>query len=493
MRSGRSDSRSAAGPLRLGLARTVLPLGLLLVFTTCEPAQTPTSGGDIDLEAARQGRPSGARVIGINVLLNTAVTDEILADLGTYGRVRGVLYRINAVMFAAEERALPVIQALPYVAAANPDAEREARPLDTVELMDFTVGLNTWDQDAINVTDFGAGRVADFTGNGVYVGVLDTGLKDTWRQYFPQERIAEHLATSFGGGGADFGAISEQPNKWEHDRISHGTHVTSTILGYSLRGVPINGTAPEATVIPVKVLNNSGFGWSSVVAHGIVYIGELKEGPLAAFPVVINMSLGGSALDAVEKAAIDFAIAQGVIVVASAGNRGENGMSFPGAYAPVISAAASGWIGEWRTCPGSSNFRNWWRLCNVPDPIDPDDFYITSFSSRERSGQQLDIAAPGSWVVGPFQLQSGMISYFFLGGTSMASPHVAGTVALMLEKNPTLTASQAEAILKSTAVSLGAGTRTITRPSGATGEVSWDTDATGAGLLDAQAALAATP
>ena len=48
-----------------------------------------------------------------------------------------------------------------------------------------------------------------------------------------------------------------------------------------------------------------------------------------------------------EKAAIDYAIAKGVIIVASAGNEGDAGMGYPGAYAPVISVAASGWIGEW--------------------------------------------------------------------------------------------------------------------------------------------------
>ena len=109
------------------------------------------------------------------------------------------------------------------------------------------------------------------------------------------------------------------------------------------------------------------------------------------------------------------------------------------------------------------------------------------------AGQDLDVAAPGSWVVGPYQLQSGKPSYYFLGGTSMASPHVAGVVALMLEKNPNLTAAEAEEILETTAIPLGAGMRTIVGPSGATEDVSWDTDATGAGLMDAAAALSATP
>jgi subtilisin family serine protease len=269
--------------------------------------------------------------------------------------------------------------------------------------------------------------------------------------------------------------------------------VTSTIIGYNIiGGVLVNGVAPKATIVPVKVLNQNGSGWSSVVARGIVYIGDLKAGPLAGHPVVINMSLGGPDLDATEKAAIDYAISKGVIICASAGNSGTAGMGYPGAYGPVISAAASGWVGEW--LPGADgNPRNWWLVDDVADPSVAADFYITDFSSRKLAGQDLDVAAPGSWVVGPFQLQSGQPSYFFLGGTSMASPHVAGTVALMAQKKPSLTAAEAESILESTAIPLPAGSRDVATPLGTMETFSWGADATGAGLLNAAAALAATP
>ncbi|TLN03659.1 hypothetical protein FDZ74_14640, partial [bacterium] len=267
---------------------------------------------------------SSGKMIGINVLLNTDVNDAILADLGLHGKVRDVVVEIKLVTLQAAEGELATIRALPYVAAANPDARRDGAPIDTVSTTNFLNGVNTWDQDAINVTNLQAGpdRVVAYDGTGVYVAVLDTGLLDSWRQYFPQERIATQYGIAFGGGGGEQGGVSSQPNKWEHDQNSHGTHVTSTILGYSLRGAAVNGTAPMATIIPVKVLNQNGSGWSSVVARGIVYVADLKAGPLADYPVVINMSLGGSDLDAAEKAAIDYAIEQGVIIVASAGNEG---------------------------------------------------------------------------------------------------------------------------------------------------------------------------
>jgi subtilisin family serine protease len=435
--------------------------------------------------------PLFAKVIGINVMLNTPPTGVVLNDLGRFGKVRDVVPEIRAVTLQADSSRLAAIRALPYVVAANPDAERKGAPVDTVPVTDFVNGLSTWDLDAINVTDFGFdNRQVAYDGNGVYVAVLDTGLLDSWRQYFPQGRIEARYAKSFGGGGGENGNVSEQPNKWEHDQNSHGTHVTSTILGYSLRGTPVNGVAPMARVIPVKVLNQNGSGWSSVVARGITYVADLKvNGLLGASPVVINMSLGGSELDAMEKAAIDYAIANGVVIVASAGNAGTAGMGYPGAYAPVISVAASGWIGEWSPVGN----RYWWYNLNVAEPTNPAHFYITDFSSRALPGQDLDVAAPGSWVVGPYQLQSGKTSYFFLGGTSMASPHVAGIVALMLQKRPGLSAARVEAILERAAIPLPAGSRMVNQPSGPPQLIEWGTDATGAGLVTADAALALVP
>ncbi len=429
--------------------------------------------------------------IGVNVLLNTDVTDAILTDLATHGKVRDVVIEINAVTLQAAAGELEAIQALPYVASASPDATRKGAPVDTVLATNFANGINSWDQDAINVTDLvpGPDRVLPtYTGAGVYVAVLDTGLLDSWRQYFPQERIAVQFAKAFNGGGGENGNVSEPTNKWEHDQNSHGTHVTSTILGYSLRGTPVNGVAPMATIIPVKVLNQNGSGWSSVVARGIVYVTDLKvSGALGTSSVVINMSLGGSSLDPMEKAAVDYAVANDVIIVAAAGNEGLAGMGFPGAYAPVISVAASGWVGEWAT--GST----WWYASNVPDPTNPADFYITDFSSRALTGQDLDVAAPGSWVVGPYQVNSGQTSYYFLGGTSMATPHVAGIVALMVQKDPSLTAANAEAVLEGAAIALPAGCRNVNNGSGAVVQYCWGADATGAGLITADAALNALP
>lgn len=436
------------------------------------------------------------RYTAVNVLLSTDITPQILATLGKYGKVLDKLVEIDALTMKALTSKISTIEALPYVVAVSPDAVRNGSPIDTVMVDNFADGLSTWNLDAVNVTDFGFNnRQVAYDGTGVYVAVLDTGLVDTWRQYFPEERIAEEYAIAFGGGGGEVGTVSSQPNKWEHDVNSHGTHVTSTILGYNMNGTPVNGVAPMATVIPVKVLNQNGSGWSSVVARGITYVADLKAegGPLYGSPVVINMSLGGPGLDAVEKAAIDYAIEVGVIIVASAGNEGTAGMGYPGAYEPVISVAASGWAGEWYAGAG-----NWWYALDVAEPTNPAQFYITDFSSRELPGQDLDVAAPGSWIVGPYQTNSGQTSYYFLGGTSMASPHVAGIVALMAQKdmevNPSapepLYAAETELILQATSIPLPPGCLSVPAgPGAAAVNYCWGTDATGWGLVDAAAAL----
>ncbi len=468
--------------------------GLLALAACAEQTTEPT----------RPSTPSSANAstapVGINVVLKARPTKSQLDRLSAIGEIKTQYKEINGVTVAATRAQLGAIRALPFVKAAAVDAEVNIPPpSDLVPVEDFTGGFSTWNQDAINATlqPMSSARDVSQTGRGVYVGVLDTGLLSTWRQYFPEERIAEqYAATVVGGGAADRGRVVVlRGDQWENDVCAHGTHVTSTILGFRRDATrTFQGTAPQATVIPVrfKAQHSSstvpfGCSWfSSMSAAGLIYFGVLKRDVLGSAPLVVNNSWGGGP-DPLVEAAVNFALAQGVKLVASAGNSGEAGMGYPGAYPQVISAAASGWIKEWTT-------PTWWYTLNVPEPTPASQFYITDFSSREKTGQDLDVAAPGSWVVGPFQLQRGQASFFFLGGTSMAAPHVTGTVALMLQKHPSLTQSQAEAILESTAINIGPGCRDVINPfTGAEEEICWGADATGEGLLDAEAAVAATP
>jgi subtilisin family serine protease len=448
------------------------------------------------------------QMIGINVLLNQPPSESILQDLGAQGQVLDVLPQINGVTLSAQASELSAIQALPYVEGANPDSQGDLAS-------DFSGGADDWNLDAVNVTDFGTTRIVDYDGEGVYIAVIDSGLQFNWRAYFPEERIAVEFARSFGGGGGERGTVSSQPETWERDTLGHGTAVTSVILGfrYSLSDPPLpatfNGVAPKATVIPVKVLGESNHGWYSTLSHALLYLTDLKiDGSLGNSPLVINMSLVGSADDVLVRAAIDYAIANGVVPVASAGNDASAGMGFPARYEPVISAGATGSVREFP--PDDPTLIEW--LLNDVAENDPSQHFIAPFSSWELPGQDLDVLAPGFAVpVAVSGQQIGMVDYNFYNGTSFASPHVAGIAALMLQKNPGLTAPQIEQILENTALPLPAGCRNVTVPGLGPGHwgsfrwvdfanfflfnatVCWDASQLGHGLAQADAALAATP
>jgi subtilisin family serine protease len=491
--------------------RLLLGLAAALAVGACNDQQQPNTGNpDPGTDFA-----STSATTQINVILKSAATAANRTELSKYGTIYDEIPQLRAVLMRAKTDQIRSISALPFVASVGADAERNIGPIDLIDpqTVSFAGQNNVWNLDAVNVTDkASAGRKVAQDGSNVYVAVLDTGLLPSWRAFFPEARIATQYAKSFGGGaGPTDDNVSEQPNKWEQDTYSHGTHVTSIILGFqylasSTNGFfQVDGVAPNATIIPVKVLNQNGNGWSSAIAKGVVYIADLAPaGVLDGKRVVINMSLGGSVLDPVEKAALDYAAAHNVVVVASAGNSGPDGaMGFPGAYPSVISVAAAGWTGEWNdpaaNCSTLGSFdallaTRFWRQCDVPDPYSENNFYITDFSAKAGPTQDLDVAAPGSWVVGPWQEQQGTISYFFVGGTSQASPHVAGIVALMLQKDPALPAGDVEDILESAAKPLAYLNQQVRPGSGPTpftpaSVPSWGTDRSGHGFITADAAL----
>ncbi len=370
---------------------------------------------------------------------------------------------------ASVDQVLTAYRKSPLVAEAN--VTRIAR------LSDYPNDTNYPYQWHMQSTDGGiwadaAWDLAPNRGQGVVVAVIDTGV--AYEDYngslrgSPQTfKLAPDLATTSFVFPWDFNNNDAHPN----DDHGHGTHVTGTITQDTNNAYGVAGVAYNSTIMPLKVLDNTGSGFDPDIVEAIYH--AVNNGA-----DVINMSLGFPGTGAPDangvvcteitglNAALDYAYNSGVVLVAAAGNDGGI-VSCPAAHPHVISV-------------GATRF----------------DTQVTFYSNN---GSELDITAPGG---DPYVDQTGdgygdgvlqetfcydasillLINGYgsfcdvYESGTSMASPHVAGTAALLLGENPSLTADQVRSYLESTA-----------RDKGAAG---WDPNY-GWGIVDAAGVLAA--
>lgn len=237
------------------------------------------------------------------------------------------------------------------------------------------------------------------TGAGVKVAVIDTGI----------DKDHTDLVVTGGELIITNGKYRKKgPDNWNDDN-GHGTHVAGTIAAVN-NNAGVVGVAPDALLYAVKVLDNRGSGYASDVAAGIDW--AVSNGMDVA-----NLSLGSSGESLAIRDAVLAAEQAGVVIVAAAGNSGpgSNTVIYPAKYAETIAVAAS----------------------------DIDD-NITGFSSR---GPEVDITAPGVNILSTTNDgQTGTMS-----GTSMAAPHVAGVVALVLAQNPALSPAEIKLRLTLTA------------------------------------------
>ena len=200
------------------------------------------------------------------------------------------------------------------------------------------------------------------------------------------------------------------------DQVGHGTHVMGTIVAETNNGEGIAGIAPDSTLMPIKIADDSGFVAFSDMLDGVDWAREHGAD-------VINMSLGGAlTVDQVALGQPTFTAARdaGILMVAAAGNDATQIRMYPASFAGVVSVSA----------------------------VDSTDT-IAEFSNI---GRAVDIAAPGVDLLST--IPGG--DYALGSGTSMSSPHVAGVAALIRAARPGLDVDEVEAVLRASAVDLGA-------------------------------------
>ncbi|WP_394168766.1 S8 family serine peptidase [Saccharospirillum alexandrii] len=221
--------------------------------------------------------------------------------------------------------------------------------------------------------------------------------------------------------GVTGSVTSQYAGNWNNDGNGHGTHVAGTIAALGGNGIGVVGVNPSAQLglHIVKIFNNNG-DW----AYGSDLIRAIEQCSDSG-ATVVNMSLGGPGSSQSERQAMQTFYNNGMLLVAAAGNDGNNRYSYPASYDSVYSVAAT----------DSNNSR-------------------ANFSQYNN---QVEIAAPGVGVRST--IPGGRYAYF--NGTSMATPHVAGVAALVWSNNQGCSAQDVRNALNSTAVDLGSAGRDI--------------------------------
>jgi len=333
--------------------------------------------------------------------------------------------------------------------------------------------VNQWNHSAANGMNAEAAWDTTQGSATSVIAVIDTGYlphTDLYSKILPGVDMISDIPTANDGNGRDADpsdpgdADAFGPSSW------HGTHVAGIAAASSNNNTGITGVDWNANILPVRVLGVGG-GLISDIVDGITwaYGGTVPGIPVNPNPAdVMNMSLGGSgSCSASEQAAIDGAVAAGTVVVIAAGNESSDvSGSSPANCNHVITVAAHG---------PSNNMS-----------------YYSNF------GDLIDIMAPGgdqsvAHTDGILStLDSGLTApvndnaYVYYQGTSMAAPHVAGLVSLIVSVNPALAPSQISLLIQQSAKAFPAGTNCA---DGGT-----MTGKCGAGIADASAAvLAANP
>jgi len=288
----------------------------------------------------------------------------------------------------------------------------------------------TWGLEKI-----GAPQVWDMgiTGSGVRVAVLDTGVDITHPDLDGKMWTDDSGDPTYPGGWIEFDFDGNiVPSSTPHDTHGHGTHTSGTVLGGNASGTAI-GVAPDATLMHCLMMPGGGGSYAIFVAALQWAVAPFDQyGNPAGAPADVA-SLSGGFYEYVDAfiEPIENMRAAGVVPVMAIGNGGEGTSGGPGNVYESFGIGATD-IDDAVAGFSSGQVVDW--PASYPDP------YIKP-----------DFSAPGVNVYS--SLPGG--GYEYWQGTSMAAPHVAGTVALMLEGNPALAVQDVYDILKDTALDLG--------------------------------------
>lgn len=447
----------AAGAATLG-AQAAMPAGAapmarskttdqIIIKYRDDGAVTKAAGAEVSSAAMGLAQAAAQRHgVTLRVARRTA-TQAVVAKLS------GRLPESQVERIAAE-----IAQSDPSVLYAEPDRIKRALgvPNDTRyseqwHYFESTAGLNL-------PLAWGLG-----TGSGIVVAVLDTGYRphaDLAANLVAGYDFISDLATAADGNGRDSSALD--PGDWTSfnecgdggdatNSSWHGTHVAGTIAAVANNSAGVAGVAYGAKVQPVRVLGKCG-GYDSDIADAIVWAsGGTVAGVAAnANPArVLNLSLGGSGpCGATTQTAINGARSRNAVVVVAAGNESVDAAnSSPANCSGVIPVASVNRSGN------LAYYSNYGDVVLVAAPGGD-----TSFLEGDGILSTLNTGLQGP----------GNDTYAYYQGTSMATPHVAGAVALMLSRNPNLLPSGVHTRLR-TSVKLFPG----------------DCDGCGAGIVDA--------
>jgi serine protease len=439
-------------PPRVGIAITLLAIGLAL------PAAATAAGPDaparivVGYGARPVGRARDARAGGASEAETPARTEVVTPAAGE-----------------SMAGALRHLRARPGVSWAEPDYVARASGTVIPDDEGITTEAGGWRSLQWNfVGAFGvdapeawANVAADGApgGRGVVVAVLDTGVAYANRGQF--RRSPDFGPYQF-VKGYDFVARNPYPN----DRNGHGTFVAGVIAEQTNNKFGLTGLAFGARIMPVRVLDTQGEGEASTIAEGVRF--AVSHGAQ-----VINLSLefspGVTAADIPELLeALRYAHRHGVLVVAAAGNEGHAAVAYPARAPDVVSVGATTEHG----CLAAYSNDGAGMTLVAPGGGPDADLAGDPNCTPEQSGRDVfQVTFTGS-SVRRFGIPTGY------EGTSMATPHVAATAALVIASGvlgPHPTPAQLTARLKATARKLGGG---------------GDEALYGAGLVDAAAATA---